>query len=398
MMSNLTKLSVIPQFNELLFTSILLLLLSACTNEPGQTGSRPPPPQVTVAKPLVKVVTDWDEFTGRLAAVESVEVRARVSGYLQSVNFREGSIVQKDDLLYVIDPRPYQATLDASKAELSRAQASLQLAENDLKRAQRLIKSKTISEEELDARTQQRRKAVATLELARASVRAAQLNLEFTHIHSPVVGRISRTLVTPGNLVDGGDSSATLLTTIVSLDPIHFYISADEQQYLRYLRMARAGERQSSRDVHNPARLRLADETDFVHEGYMDFVDNQIDEATGTMIGRAVFPNPDLILVPGMFAELQLYGAGPYESLQIPDTAISFDQAEEFVFVVDKSHVVQRRVVSMGRIDDGLRIIKTGLSKEDEVVINGIQRIRAGMTVAPQTASIQTRQSRAGVQ
>lgn len=388
-MLNPEKLPVGPLLSTLL-PLLLALLLVACSRDPGSAA--PAPPEVTVAKPLVKMIIDWDLFSGRLAAVDSVEVRSRVSGYLESVNFREGAMVEKGDLLYVIDPRPYRAALDAASAEVSIAEASLQLAENDLRRVERLIKSKTVSEEELDARTQQRRKASASLELAKAALRAAQLNLEFTSIHSPIMGRIGKTQVTPGNLVSGGESSATLLTTIVSLDPIHFYIATDEQDYMKYLRMAQTGERPSSRNAPNPVRLRLADEADFIHEGHMDFVDNRIDDATGTMMGRAIFPNPDLFLVPGMFAEMQLIGAGPYKSLQIPDSAIGFDQSQQFVLVVDENNVVHRRLVTPGRLEDGLRIISEGLADDDRVIIDGLQRARSGQTVVPKAGSIETGQ------
>jgi len=379
---------------KLLLIVALLMQMSACSRETDDVQR--PPPKVTVATPLVNNVTDWDEHSGRLAAVETVEVRARVSGYLQSVNFNEGAILEKGDLLYVIDPRPYQASLDAAAAEVAMAEATLQLAENDLRRVQRLIKSRMVAEEEVDARTQEKRRAAASLELARAEERAAKLNLEFTQVYSPIKGRIGKTQVTPGNLINGGESSATLLTTIVSLDPIHFYISADEQDYMKYLRLAQSGDRPSSRNVRNPVRLRLADETDFLHEGYMDFVDNQIDVTTGTQMGRAVFKNPDLFLVPGMFAEIQLIGTGPYEAVQIPDSAIVSDQSQRFVFVIDENNLAQRKMVTPGRIEHGLRIIHTGLSKEDRVIIKGIQRVRAGQLVDPQAGSIESSHSSTG--
>jgi RND family efflux transporter MFP subunit len=379
---------------KLLLIVALLMQMSACSRETDD--AQRPPPKVTVATPLVNNVTDWDEHSGRLAAVETVEVRARVSGYLQSVNFNEGAILEKGDLLYVIDPRPYQASLDAAAAEVAMAEATLQLAKNDLRRVQRLIKSRMVAEEEVDARTQEKRRAAASLELARAAERAAKLNLEFTQIYSPIKGRIGKTQVTPGNLINGGESSATLLTTIVSLDPIHFYISADEQDYMKYLRLAQSGDRPSSRNVRNPVRLRLADETDFLHEGYMDFVDNQIDVTTGTQMGRAVFKNPDLFLVPGMFAEIQLIGTGPYEAVQIPDSAIASDQSQRFVFVIDENNLAQRKMVTPGRIENGLRIIHKGLSKEDRVIIKGIQRVRAGQLVVPQAGSIESSHSSTG--
>ncbi len=350
-----------------------------------------PPPQVSVATPLVRQITDWDEFTGRLAAVKSVDIRARVSGYLESVNFTEGALVEKGDLLFVVDPRPYTSVLDAAKAELTRARVRLQLAKNDLERARRLHDSRSISEEELDARTQETREATAAMEAAQANVESAQLNVEFTSVTAPISGRISRAFVTEGNLISGGSENATQLTTIVSLDPIHFYFTGNEQIYLHYLRLDRTGARPSSHDAQNPVRLRIADEKDFVHHGHMDFVDNRIDENTGTMQGRAIFPNPDYIFVPGMFAEIQLLGEGPYEAFLIPDEAIGADQAQQFVFILDSENVAHRRVIETGRLDGMLRVVRNGLSRGDRVVVNGIQRVRANKPVNPQTVDLEER-------
>ncbi len=364
----------------------MLFAIAGCSEQPGEDSS--PPPQVTVAKPLVKQITDWDEYTGRLAAVESVEVRARVNGYLESVHFRHGAIVQKDDLLFVIDPRPYQATLDEGKAELTRARVKLQLAENDLERANRLFKSRAISEEELDSRTQGKREAVAALQAAEAAVESAKLDVEFTHVRAPISGRISRPLVTKGNLVSGGTAGSTRLTTIVSLDPIHFYFTADERAFLRYVRLDRDGGRPSSQDNPNPVRLKLADENDFVHQGHMDFVDNQIDQSTGTMQGRAMFENPDYLLVPGMFAEIKVLGEGPYEALLVPDAAIGADQSQRFVYVVDEKNIAQRKPIVLGRLVGDLRVIREGLDANDHIVIDGIQSVRPGTAVTPQAGEI----------
>jgi len=370
---------------------LLVFIVVACDRVPSPANGAmaPPLPEVTVATPLQMEVTDWDEFTGRLYAVESVEVRPRVSGYLQSVNFKEGSIVKRGDLLYIIDPRPYQAILDQSRADLARAIATLELAENDLARAERLYKSRAISEEELDSRSKQKRGALAALEAAKAAVKSAELNVEFTHIKSPITGRIGQTRVTQGNLVTGGDFESTLLTTIVSLDPIYVYFTADEQSVLHYTRMDMAGIRKSSRVAPNPVYLRLADEDDYLHKGQMDFVDNQIDLATGTMRARAIVDNPDFLLVPGMFADVRLLGEGPYEALLIPDTAINIDQTIRFVYVVDENNTVERRPVTPGRMFEGLRVIRSGLEANDRIIINGIQRVRTGMQVAPDTGSIE---------
>jgi RND family efflux transporter MFP subunit len=342
------------------------------------------PPDVSVAKPLVKQVTDWDAYTGRLAAVDAVEIRARVSGYLQSVHFREGVIVDQGDLLFVIDPRPYEAVLEQAQAELSRAQARLALAQNDLKRAQRLFRSRAISEEDLDTRSKGQQETTAALAAAQAAVRSAELDVGFTRVHAPIAGRIGRELVSEGNLVSGGSSQSTLLTTIVSLDPIHVYFTADERAFLRYLRLDREGKRPSSRTTANPVQMQLADEEGFPHRGHMDFVDNRIDQATGTMQGRAVFPNPDYFLTPGLFARVRLLGRGPYEVLLIPDAAIAADQAQRFVFVVDAEGLAQRRVVEFGRRLGDLRVITSGLGPDDRVIVGGIQRVQAG---SPVTAS-----------
>lgn len=375
-----------PQAKLALMAVLLGPLFVACDEAAAPQAL--PPPEVSVATPLVRQITDWDEFTGRLAAVKSVDIRARVSGYLESVDFTEGTLVEKDDLLFVIDPRPYAAVLNAAKAELTRARVRLQLAKNDLERARRLHDSRSISEEILDARTQETYGATAAMEAARAKVESAQLNVEFTRITAPISGRISRAFVTEGNLVNGGNENATQLTTIVSLDPIHFYFTGNEQIYLHYMRLDRTGARPSSYETPNPVRLRIADEEDFSHEGHMDFLDNRIDENTGTMQGRAVFPNPDLIFVPGMFAEIQLLGEGPYEALLIPDAAIGADQAQQFVFIVDSENIAHRRVIETGRLDGRLRVVRSGLSHDDRVVISGIQRVRANKPVNPQTLDL----------
>jgi RND family efflux transporter MFP subunit len=363
----------------------VLLGLAGC-------GGKPPPPmgppQVTVAKPLVRQITDWDEYTGRLAAVESVEIRARVSGYLQSVHFDDGTLVKRGDLLFVIDPRPYEAALDEAQADLTQSRVRLELASNDLDRARRLFASRAISEEELDARTKEHREAEAALEAAQAAEKGSALNLEFARIKAPISGRIGRKLVTVGNLVSSAGDKPTLLTTIVSVDPIHVYFTADERAFLRYTRLAEKGIRPSSRNAPNPVRLQLADEQDFPHLGYMDFVDNQIDQATGTMQGRAVFANPDGDLTPGLFARVKLLGEGPYEALIVPDQAIATDQGQRLVYILGPDNVVTPRPVTLGRSLGELRVIRDGLSPADQVVINGIQRVRPGITVAPVEGSI----------
>jgi len=348
------------------------------------------PPEVTVAHPLAQSITDWDEYTGRLAAVDSVEVRARVSGYLKSVHFEDGAIVEDGDLLFVIDPRPYQAALDEAQAQVTRARVQLELATNDLERAERLFRSRAVSEEELDSRTQQKREAEASLQAAQAAVAATRLDLEFTSVSAPIAGRIGRKLVTEGNLVSGGSANSTLLTTIVSLDPIHVYFTADEKAYLAYQRLAGLGSRPSSRDVANPVRMQVAGEQGFPREGKMDFVDNRVDESTGTMQGRAIFPNPDGLLTPGLFAQVQLLGEGPYDALMVPDAAIGADQATRYVYVLGQGNQLERRDIVPGRAIGRLRIVKSGLEADDRVVISGLQRIRPGLEVRPVEGAIET--------
>lgn len=357
-----------------------LLLVASCGSQAPPAAA---PPQVTVAQPLVRKITDWDEYTGRLAAVDSVEIRARVSGYLQSVHFHDGALVKRGDLLFVIDPRPYQAALNEARAGYTRARVQQGAAARDLKRGQGLVASRVISERDLDALTSQKEAADASLEAAAAAEKSAALNLEFTRITAPITGRVGRALVTVGNLVTGEGKDSTLLTTLVSVDPIHVYFSADERAFLRYTRLAEQGIRPSSRTVANPVRLQLADEQGFPHAGVMDFVDNRVDQATGTMQGRAIFPNPAGDLTPGLFGRIQLLGEGPYEALIVPDQAVGTDQAQRLVYVVGPDNVVTPRPVTLGRSLGALRVIRSGLKPTDRVVINGIQKVRPGATVTP---------------
>jgi RND family efflux transporter MFP subunit len=340
---------------------------------------------VKVAQPVVRDTMEWDVFTARLDAVESVEVRPRVSGYLQAIHFTDGALVKKGDLLFTIDPRPYEAVLRRAQADLALATARLALAEKNLARAGDLLRSHAISQEEADIRESNRRQAAASVEEAQAAVDAARLDVEFTHVTAPVAGRVSRKLVTEGNLISGGQGTqSTLLTTIVSLDPIYAYFDADEGSLLKYSRLARTGQRKSSRDYGNPVRVGLADEEGFPHDGVMDFVDNQVDRGTGTIVGRAVLPNPDLSLLPGLFARLQLPGSGQYRAILIPDEAIGSDQAQKFVYVVDAESKAQYRTVKIGPLIDGLRVVREGIGPEDRVIVAGIQRVRPGVVVDAQ--------------
>jgi len=368
-----------------LLPALIIFFQVGCGRNEGPVA--PPPPKVTVSQPVVREVIEWDEYTGRLEAVESVEVRARVSGYLESIHFQDGQIVKKGDLLFVIDPRPYQAELDQAEAELELAKARLKLAQDNVARAKKLLSARAISEEEADTRASDERVARATVEQAEAAVQAAKLNVEFTQVRAPITGRISRKLVTEGNLINGG-TGGTLLTTIVSLDPIYCYAEADEQSFLKYTRLAQEGKRPSSRQVRNPAYLALADEMGFPHKGYIDFVDNQLDPDTGTIRGRAVFPNPDLTLTPGLFARIRIPGSGKYNAILLPDEAIGSDQSQRFVMIVNDENTAEYRKVVLGPKVNGLRIIREGLEPEDWVIVKGLQRVRPGVKVDPQREKI----------
>jgi RND family efflux transporter MFP subunit len=344
-----------------------------------------PPPAVTVARPVEREVVEWDEYPARLQATEMVEVRARVSGYLQAIHFKDGAFVQKGDLLFTIDPRPYEAVQRGAEAEHAVAKARLALAEKKAERAVSLVKREAISQEETDIRAAEQLQAGAMVAAAAAAVETAKLEVDFTQIRSPIAGRTGRRLVTEGNLINGG-TLGTLLTTIVSLDPIYAYVEADERSFLKYSRLARSGERLSSREYRNPVHLGLADEPGFPHQGHMDFVDNQLDQGTGTMVGRAVIPNPDFLLTPGMFGRLRLPGGGKFQAVLIPDPAVLADQAEKFVWVLDVEDRAQYRRVHTGGMYEGLRIIRDGLKPGDRVIVAGVQRVRPGTHVVPEEA------------
>lgn len=324
--------------------------------------------------------------------METVEVRARVNGYLQSVHFKDGEVVKKGDLLFVIDPRPYQAELDRVTAELQLAEARLELAKSEYARAQKLLQFRAISQEEADTRLATERQAEESVQAARAAVKAAKLNVEFTRITAPITGRIGRKLVTEGNLINGGTAQATLLTTIVSMNPIYVYFEADERSYLRYLRLAQNGKGPGSRDNRSPVYLALADENGFPHKGYTDFVDNRLDPNTGTMRIRAIFPNPDLTLTPGLFGRVRLLGTAKYEAVVAPDEAIGSDLSQRFVLVVNDQNIVEQRAVELGPIIDGLRVIREGLKPDDWMIVSGVQRSRPGLRVEPQKQEITVRE------
>jgi RND family efflux transporter MFP subunit len=372
---------------------VLAILIAGC-------GRKKPPamaslPAVSVIQPVQREIVEWDEYIGRLESPETVEVRARVSGYLDKVHFKEGKEVNKGDLLFTIDRRPYQAEFDRAEAEHQRASSQTELAKNDAERAKRLIGTKAISEEDYDTKLKTYLAAQATEKSAKATMESARLNLEFTEIHSPINGRVSRAIVTPGNLISSGvgGSGATLLTTIVSLDPLYCYADPDERSILKYLQLRREGKRVSAYDQPIPVELGLANEVGFPHKGYIDFVDNRVDPNTGTIRGRGVFPNTDHSLSPGFFARVRFAGSGKYPALLIPDRALGSDQAQKFVYVVNAEKKVEFRPVKIGPMIHGLRVVKEGLKPGEPIIVEGQLRVRPGVAVdakavegSPQTA------------
>jgi RND family efflux transporter MFP subunit len=380
---------VMPHLGRVVACLIALILAGGgCRRSEDVAG--PPPPKVSASKPVVREVVEWDEYTGRLQAIDTVEMRPRVSGYIQSIAFPDGAIVKEGDLLFVIDPRPYEAILGQANAQVEVAKARLELARRESARAERLLANRAISAEDAERRTSALNEAVASLAAAEAAVQAAALDVEFTRVTAPLGGRAGRHLVDEGNLVIGGGTNATLLTTIVALDPIHCYFDADERAYLKYVRLAQRGERPSSRDVNNPVEVGLADETGYPHKGWMDFVDNQLDPGTGTMIGRAVIPNPDRLLAPGLFVRLRLPGSGRHQAILLPDEAIGTDLDQKFVYALDAEDRAQYRRVTIGPLHEGLRIVREGVGPDDRVVVSGIQRVRPGMTVQAVDVAIET--------
>ena len=366
-------------------TALLLAPALVACGQNQQQQAAPPPPTVTVAKPVQRGVIDMDEYVGRFVAVDSVEIRARVSGYLEQVHFRDGQIVKAGDLLFTVDKRPFQNAVDQSRANLAQARANLAFAEADLARGQQLVRDRTITEQTFDQRTQAAKGAAATVQAQEAALRQAELDLQFTELRAPVSDRIGDRRVSPGNLVTGGATgTTTLLATIVSTDPIRFEFTFDESAYLRYERFARGGKEVTGREGNVVVSLRLIDEPDFKHSGYMDFVDNVIDRSSGTIRGRASFSNPNSLFTPGMFARIRVPGSPVYNALLVPDSAIGSEQIRKFVMVVGADNAVTNRYVTLGQLSDGLRVVKEGLTADDRVIVNGLMRARSGQKVTPQ--------------
>jgi RND family efflux transporter MFP subunit len=402
--------------------SILVLFVVGCSGPAGApvTGAV----KVKSTRPLVMPIIEWDEYVGRIDPIEEVEVRARVSGHLESTHFNEGQMVQKGDLLFVLDQRPYQIAVEQSEADLAgtmakveEAKAQIRQAEADLvavesqrdlaismlERAKILVAKNALAVEELETRDSTLKQTVAGLDVRRARielakaalttatsemgaaksrVKTAKLNLEYTEVKAPVTGRVSNRVVTDGNLISGGTDQSALLTTIVSLDPIHVYFDADERSFLKYSRLIEAGKLADPRDNKVPVLVSLADEQGgFPHRGHMDFLDNRLNRGTATMRGRAILANADLRLTPGLFAKVRVPGSGRYEAVLIPDVAIGTDQSEKYVFVIDEKNTIQRQKVEIGPRVHGLRIIREGLSGSEQIVLRGLQRVRPGAVV-----------------
>ncbi|MEM9910783.1 MAG: efflux RND transporter periplasmic adaptor subunit [Pseudomonadota bacterium] len=362
-------------------TGFLVWLLTFSLPGFSQQGALP----VEVAQPLVRTIVDWDEYTGRFEAVQRVEIRPRVSGYIEEINFRDGQLVQKGDLLMKIDQRPFQTTLDSATAQLAAARAAQRRAAIELERGEELVESGALSVQVLDERLAAKLRTDAEIEIARAAIRAAELNVEFTEIRAPFSGRISDREVDIGGLVV---ENTTEIATLVSSDPIYLVFTGSEADFLKYSRLSVAASRQSSRTAQNPVEARLIDEQGWPHKGVMNFVDNELDPGSGTIRARAVLENSDDFLIPGMFARLRLIGSGEYEALLLPDEAVLSDQARKIVLVVNDEGVVDARIVELGPLHRGLRVIRSGISADDTVIVNGVLRARPGGQVVPEMTTL----------
>ena len=365
-----------------LASATLLIMMAACQKKPPPP---PPPPTVFVSRPLQRNVVDWDDYEGRFEAINSVDVRPRVTGYLESIAFRDGQIVHKGQLLFVIDPRPYQAALTQARGQEAHAASTLANARIELTRAQKLLADHAIAEQEYETRLSNQQQASADLLTAQGALQNAQLNLQFTRVTAPLTGRVSDRRVAPGNLVT---QDTTILTNITDLDPIRFTFNAAEAFYLKYESEAQAGTRPTSRYHANPVEIRLQDQPNYVIRGRMDFVDNVLDTNSGTIRGRAVVPNPDYQLTPGLFGHLRLLGSGSYVGLLIPAEAITPQQSDQIVYVVGADGVVKQKKVKTGPLVDGLRVVRSGLDPSDEVVIDGLERAKAGSKVTARQEKI----------
>ncbi|WP_313250961.1 efflux RND transporter periplasmic adaptor subunit [Stenotrophomonas sp.] len=371
------------------FSALAIAVLAACSGGHAEEAGMPPPPEVNAAPVLVKQVNQWDEFSGRVEAVQNVELRPRVSGYIDKVNYIEGQEVKKGDVLFLIDARTYQAAYEQANAELARARTQAALARSESERARRLSEQQAISTETWEQKRAAADQAAADVQAAKAALDAAALNLEFTKVRAPINGRAGRAMVTAGNLVTAGDA-ASVLTTLVSLDTVHVYFDADEATFLRYAQMARKGERPSERDQALPVQIGLAGEQGFPHEGKVDFLDNQVVRSTGTIGVRALLDNADRQFTPGLFARVRLLGSGQFQAMLVDDKAVLTDQDRKYVYVVDKDGKAQRKDVQLGRTADGLRIVEAGLAAGDKVIVDGVQKVfMPGMPVQAKPVAMQ---------
>lgn len=353
-------------------------VLAACSSQAAPGGDAVPPPQVSVAPVLERPVVPWDEYTGRVVAADTVQMRARVSGYIERVAFTEGDEVQKGDLLFVIDQRPYRASLERAQAQLAQAESEAELASSRDTRANELLEVSAISREEYEARRASSAQAAAAVRAAQAAVTAARLDLQFTEVRSPIDGRAGRALVTAGNLAQ---ADATLLTTVVSLDPVHVYFETDEQSFLGYQALARSGQRASG---GNAVRVGLANEQGYPHRGEVDFTSNQADPGTGTIRVRAVVPNPERVFTPGLYTRVQLQAASSADAVLIDERAVLTDQDRKYVYVLGEDNQAERRDIIPGGMADGLRVVEDGLATGDRLIVHGVQKVFfPGMPVSP---------------
>jgi RND family efflux transporter MFP subunit len=357
----------------------------------GPPGAGGPPPGVTVAAPLTRKIVEWDEYTGRFDAVESVDIRARVSGYLNEVNFRDGQIIKKGDLLYSIDPRPFERALEQAKAELAQATTKIENTSLDVERGKPLVDRKIMSEKVFDDRANALRDAQASMKVADAKVKTAELDLFFTKVTAPVGGRISKSNISAGSWVSGGAAAnSSLLTSIVSESPIHIYFDISENNWIKYRRLIDKGTKQGAAQLGSMVEIGLPDENGYPHRGKVDFLDNRLDQATGTMRGRAIVENAKGTFSPGMFARVRVQGSDEYNAILLPDEAIGTDQTNKFALTVSEDGTVARKTVVLGPMIDGMRVIRTGLATTDTVITKGLQRARPGGKVSPKREELKT--------
>jgi RND family efflux transporter MFP subunit len=348
-----------------------------------------PPLLVTIAKPMEREIVNYEEFTGNTAAVDSVDIRARVSGYLAKIGFSEGATVKTGDALFIIDQRPYQAALDQAQANLEQAKAQLALAQSNYERSDQLHKAGVIDQQQYDTDLANRNAANATVLGNQAALETAQLNFAFTEVRSPIDGQTSTYKYTIGNLIAAGDITRTgVLTSVVSVDPVYVYVNVDERAFLTYQEMVRTGKIQLTEGSKTPMEMQLANESTYPHVGYIDFVDNQVDPSTGTIRVRGVFPNKDRVLLPGLFARVRIPSGPKFKGLLISDLAIGYDQGQPIVYVVDEHNLAKAKPVKLGAISNGLRVVESGINPDERIVVNGIVRIRPGVSVTPEQGNM----------